>query len=180
MTAPKGKRLGREVNRKDLADTFGVSLPTVDDWVSRGCPIVSKGRKGVAWVFNTAEVAGWREQFAREGAVDPEVLDNKEIMRRTALVELAQKELEFARDRETVATIEEFEAAMVAAYSKIRGSLRLIPPRCASKIGALKDEAEIAAIIRAEVDKVLEALSDADLVSAEELQFDDIEEAVQA
>lgn len=131
----------------------------------------------MAWVFNTADVAAWREQFARDGAVDPEVMDSKEIQRRTALVELAQKELEFARARESVATVAEFEAAMVAAYSKVRGALRLIPPRCASKIGALRDESKIADIIRAEVDKALEALADADLVTMDELQIDDEEVA---
>ena len=34
---------GKQVTRQALADVFGVSLPTIDAWVRKGCPFVEKG-----------------------------------------------------------------------------------------------------------------------------------------
>jgi len=49
----KGQEL--KVNGKQLADVFGVSLPTVDAWVRQGCPSDQQGGRGREWVFDTAD-----------------------------------------------------------------------------------------------------------------------------
>ncbi len=59
---------GRQVNQAELADIFGVSVVTIRTWERRGCPIVSKGRKGAAAQYNTADVAKCREQQAAAAA----------------------------------------------------------------------------------------------------------------
>ena len=46
---------GKQVTRQALADVFGVSLPTIDAWVRKGCPFVEKGGRGQEWQFNTAQ-----------------------------------------------------------------------------------------------------------------------------
>ena len=53
---------GEVVNRVELAKILGVSLPTIDAYVRRGCPYVSKAdrEKGIPWEFNTAAVIDWR------------------------------------------------------------------------------------------------------------------------
>lgn len=61
MAAKNKKSRGRDVNRSDLAEINGVSMPTIDDWVRRGCPVVQRGGRGRAWQFNTADVRNWRE-----------------------------------------------------------------------------------------------------------------------
>ena len=50
---------GKQVTRQALADVFGVSLPTIDAWVRKGCPFVEKGGRGQEWQFNTAQVSKW-------------------------------------------------------------------------------------------------------------------------
>lgn len=55
---------GRAVNRAELASLCGVSLPTVDTWVKRGCPFSERGSKGTEWKFDTAAVIGWRIETA--------------------------------------------------------------------------------------------------------------------
>lgn len=54
------------INRAQLAETFGVSLPTVDAWIRKGCPYVQKGGNGKPWQFRIQEVVRWREKMARE------------------------------------------------------------------------------------------------------------------
>jgi|GEM_PF-1918264 len=57
-------------NRTQLAETFGVSLPTIDAWIRKGCPYVEKGGNGKAWQFRLQDVARWREKMARESEQD--------------------------------------------------------------------------------------------------------------
>ena len=55
------------VNRSELADFLGVSLPTIDAYLKRGCPYVSEAdrAKGVPWGFNTADVVNWNKEDYR-------------------------------------------------------------------------------------------------------------------
>jgi phage terminase Nu1 subunit (DNA packaging protein) len=48
------------VNRAELASLFEVSLPTVDAWVRKGCPVVERGGRGREWKFHFSEVFNWR------------------------------------------------------------------------------------------------------------------------
>lgn len=48
------------VNRAELADLFGVSLPTIDSWVRKGCPVVERGGRGREWQFHVSEIFNWR------------------------------------------------------------------------------------------------------------------------
>lgn len=56
------------INRKQLAELRGVSLPTIDSWVRRGCPVVTRGGPGKAWAFNPGEVAAWCDRFLSRGS----------------------------------------------------------------------------------------------------------------
>ena len=48
------------VTRARLAEVWKVSLPTIDDWVRRGCPIHKEGDKGKACEFSLIAVKKWR------------------------------------------------------------------------------------------------------------------------
>ena len=51
---------GKVVNKADLANIFGVSLPTVDQWVRAGCPVEKRGGLGKEWQFACGDVLRWR------------------------------------------------------------------------------------------------------------------------
>lgn len=53
-----------------MAGWFEVSLPTVEAWVRKGCPVVQRGSRGVPWVFDLLDVAKWR--YARDVQAEPE------------------------------------------------------------------------------------------------------------
>ena len=52
------------LNKGEVADFFGVSLPTVDAWIRDGMPVSSKGTNGQAWEFRAGHCWAWRQ--ARE------------------------------------------------------------------------------------------------------------------
>ncbi|MCJ2082765.1 terminase small subunit [Methylobacterium sp. J-090] len=51
------------VNRKQAASYCGVSLPTFDVWIQRGCPFVRRGSKGKEWKFDLGAVTAWRDRY---------------------------------------------------------------------------------------------------------------------
>lgn len=56
----------RYVNKSQVADYFGVNYMTVDNWVRRGCPYVTKGGTKTNWVFDLKAVSNWRNANVRQ------------------------------------------------------------------------------------------------------------------
>ncbi|WP_319548826.1 terminase small subunit [Desulfogranum marinum] len=54
------------VNRKELADIFGVANTTIDAWVSKGCPVIEKGTRGKASKYDTVDVFNWLKHDGNE------------------------------------------------------------------------------------------------------------------
>ena len=86
---------GQEVTRQGLADIFGVSLPTIDNWVRQGCPYISKGGRGQEWKFNTASVSTWLRDRDVEEATGgiPDDLEELKLREQKAKTELTELEL---------------------------------------------------------------------------------------
>lgn len=69
----------RKANKAELAEFFDVSLPTIESWVRRGCPVVQQGRKGVSWVFDLRAAAKWRYgSDEQEENQDPDAMTPKD------------------------------------------------------------------------------------------------------
>lgn len=49
------------LNKSEVAQFFGVSLPTVDAWLRDGMPWVAEGTNGRAWEFQASQVWAWRK-----------------------------------------------------------------------------------------------------------------------
>jgi hypothetical protein len=56
------------VSRNGIAHTLGVSLPTVDSWVRRGCPVKKKGGPGKPAEFDLDAVQRWVERYTSRGS----------------------------------------------------------------------------------------------------------------
>ena len=68
----------RKANKAEAAEWFGVSIPSIDGWLRRGCPYVQRGERGKQWVLDLHDMARWR--FAGsddQPEEDPEKLDPK-------------------------------------------------------------------------------------------------------
>ncbi|QAU22880.1 terminase small subunit [Dyella sp. M7H15-1] len=167
------KRAGKQVNRSELADTFGVSLPTIDDWVRNGCPWVQRGGRGVEWVFDTAAVARWLRDKAAEAAVGDISGDAEEWKRRKIAAEAQREELKLAADRKLVAPVEQMERQLARVFAEIRAKLRNIPGRTVTTLIGMTDERKFKQILLAEIDDTLTSLAELDLSAGEDSDDDE-------
>lgn len=170
--ASKGK--GQNCNRGELAEFFGVAPPTVDSWVRAGCPVVQKGQRGVAAVFNTADVADWRTMKAREEGQGKSLADESELKRRKLAAEAEKVELEVAKAKGEVAPINEFRMAQSKRMAVIRQNVMNVPARVVTQLLGCTDELEFKQKLRAELALALETAAQADI------EIDNIDEETDA
>lgn len=159
-----------------MADAIGITPPTLDEWVRRGCPAVQKGARGRAWEFNSAAVMKWREEDIRDQTKGVEVSSADELRRRKLEAEVELVELDLSREKGAVVLVEEYERAMAKGFAEVRSRLRgVLPSRVAGRLAALTSETEIKAVLREEIDEALDVLSDSELI--EEADLETYEEA---
>lgn len=137
--------MGKVVNRQELADIFGYSLPTISAWVENGMPVKSHGGRGKQFEFDTEDVLKWllaRERAERkahtaatlkEGGEDI-TIDKARLRSEIAKAKLSElqlaKEMELVRPIAMVAKVLSNEIANARARllgipSKIRPAIQL-------------------------------------------------------
>lgn len=161
------------VNRAQLADVFGCSLPTVDSWVRLGCPVVQKGSRGIEWKFDTAAVAKWRSDRVVQDATGDKQQDSDEIERRTKRAKMLQAELDLAKARGDVATISDFERVQAARAAVIRQNVMNVPQRAVLQLLGCTDETEFKDKLKRELTIALDTASTAALDLADDPDEDD-------
>ncbi|WP_334061729.1 terminase small subunit [Limimaricola cinnabarinus] len=165
---------GEILNRTDMARHLGVAMPTLDDWVRRGCPSVERGGRGRQWKFNTAEVRTWRDEDIRHQMADTRVASTEELKRRKLAAETETVELDLAKAKDLVVPVEQFERALAKAFGEVRAGLRnVVPGRAARRLIGEDDETRIKAVLLDEIDQALTALSDETLISEEDLELEE-------
>ncbi|MBT0886275.1 MULTISPECIES: terminase small subunit [Acinetobacter] len=160
---------GKQVTRQALADVFGVSLPTIDAWVRKGCPFVEKGGRGQEWQFNTAQVSKWLRDRDVEEATGgiPDDLEELKLREQKAKTELT--ELELATKKGEVALIAEFERAQAMVFAAIRANIMNVPQRAVLQLLGETDERAFKEKLKAELILALETSAE------EELEEEEIE-----
>lgn len=154
---------GQQVNKSELANFFGVSLPTVDGWMRNGCPVIQRGTTGRPAIYNTADVVNWLRDRAREEASGASLADEGELKRRKLAAEAEKAELEVAKAKGEVATIRDFERVQAAMMAAIRANMRNVPGRAVLQLLGCTDEAEFKAKLMEEIDLALVTAADVDL-----------------
>lgn len=158
---------GNKVNRAGLAGVFGVSLPTVDSWVRSGCPYDQKGLgKGLAWVFDTADVSLWRQSVAADNAAGGDLQDADALKIRRMRAETGIVEIEYLAAKGLIAPIADMERAWSRVLAELQTNLRgsLIVRLVAQLIGET-DERAFKRIALSEIDVILESLSVLDVTA---------------
>ena len=165
---------GIELSKADLARMLGVSLPTIGQWVGKGCPFVSKGSPGKPWVFNSADVLSWREdQVVMQAMGDTSSLDIEEARRRKLAAEAALVELDLAKRRGEVIEIEEVAGVVGDDYANVRAKLLALPSKLAPQLIGIEDPAECKALIERGVSEALEELTADGIYSGESSDYED-------
>lgn len=137
--------MGKILNRAEVAEIFGYSLPTVDSWIKDGLPSRQAGAKGVPWQFDSAEVHAWLIKKARntrrtrgnsfgdEREGGAEIPDGwvgiDEAKRRKEVANAKSAELDLAKSLGAVAPIEMISKTLSDEVAKARAKMLSIPTR---------------------------------------------------
>lgn len=155
MTRSKQNHLPeiRRANKTGVATFFDVSLPTVEAWIRKGCPVVERGGRGIGWVMDLRAVGDWlHEGQTGAGGRDPESLPPLE---RKAWYDAEAKKRDLAeRDRELVPR-PEMERAISTAYAAVTQDLLAIPDQLERQHGV---PVEVAAKVDAAICAAIDAL----------------------
>jgi len=63
-----------KLNKKKLADMFGVDVRTITTWQSQGLPVISGGGKGVETLFDSVNAIRWYTALDDLMAQSPDAL----------------------------------------------------------------------------------------------------------
>lgn len=125
---------GRKVNRSELAEIFGLSLPTVDAMVRQGCPVVKRGRRGTEYGFNTAEVYEWRiQRILDDASGDLNRASLEEAQRRKMQANAELAELTLATRRKQLVTVDAVVEEVGLQLARVRAKLLSIPSHIGSQ-----------------------------------------------
>lgn len=145
MTTPTGVK-GQVVNKAGLGRVVGVTLKTVDDWVRRGIPVLSRGTNGQQWRIDTAAAIEWivaqRVALARSQGAAPSAsgadLDLNEQRARESKERADKYALENAKARRELIPIEDVIDHWGKMISAAKRQMRGVPVR-ARAAGVLPD-----------------------------------------
>lgn len=151
---------GCEVSRQGAADIFGVSLPTIDNWVRAGCPYDKKGGRGQEWQFNTSNIAKWLQDRAADTAMGDVPDDMEQLKLREQKAKTVMAEMELAKAMKEVALTSEFERVQSKIFSIIRTNILNVPQRAVLQLLGEKDATKFKMTLKAELVKALEAVAD--------------------
>ena len=160
-------KTGRIVNRADLASLCGVSLPTIDAWLRKGCPIVERGSKGREAKFDSAAVIKWIKDSAVADAVsgmqdDDGRVSRDEANRRRAVANAISAEVAADEDLKSVMSRFDGETDMSDFCQALRSALANTGAKIANRTAAMTRPAEIRDFCQAEINKAFGA-AEADL-----------------
>ncbi|ENK6471211.1 DNA-packaging protein, partial [Escherichia coli] len=89
-----------EVNKKQLADIFGASIRTIQNWQEQGMPVLRGGGKGNEVLYDSAAVIRWYAE--RDAEIENEKLCREvEELRQASETDLQPGTIEYERHRLT-------------------------------------------------------------------------------
>lgn len=153
---------GRPLNRAELASLCGVSLPTVDNWVEKGCPYVERGSKGREWQFDSAAVIDWRIQRAVENAVSGYEdtsgnVSREEADRRRAVANAITAEIAADEALRSVVSRHDAVADMATFCQVLKTGLANMAAKVAARATTMTNASEIEAMAQTEMNRAFTA-----------------------
>lgn len=148
------------VNQDQLAEIFGVSLPTIQAWQTAGMPYTKAEKRGQANTYETAAVIEWRIASATEKAAENTSkgrLDRLKVIR---------EELSLRREIGELVNVELVAGVLDRYVSEVSNILDGMPESFAVRIENATDANARHAQLREFVKEIRNALADFDLTAA--------------
>ncbi|WP_316219078.1 terminase small subunit [Bradyrhizobium sp. SZCCHNR2026] len=162
--------MGTIVNRQELADILGYSLPTISSWTEDGMPVKSQGSRGRQFEYDTAECVKWLLARARGEAKaktaatvndggDDITMDKARLRNEIAKAKLS--ELELAQEMGLVRPIDMVVKVLSNEIANARARLLGIPSKLRPAIQLEVGSPEGTKTLVNEVERlILEALNE--------------------
>lgn len=112
-------------NKATVANWFGVSLTTVDQWIRRGVPYLQRGERGKEWRFDLLAIARWK--YGAPDASpdeDPEKLSPKD---RLDWYRGAREKTKHMQEVGELVPVVEFERVLSESYKTVAMTLESLP-----------------------------------------------------
>jgi phage terminase Nu1 subunit (DNA packaging protein) len=158
---------GLEVNRSDLAKLFGVSLPTIDSWVSNGCPYIKApdGKNNKNWLFDSAEVHRWLKDRDIKQVQDQlsnahDLLSFDEARKRKMQAEAGLMELELREKKGQLLDAELIQKAGVDVITACKTKIRALAVKLPPILAPITDVKQIQDRLEKGIDDALNELAD--------------------
>lgn len=170
-------------NKSELAGIFGVTIPTIDQWVRDGMPVADRpNQKGAEWTFETSQAIDWKigkaleekRRRKRDSAEGGDAGDDpiKGAQVRKLIAEAEIKEQKAALAKREVVRVDDAAMILSAAIGNAKGKLLGMGSKVAPLVAMESEESACRDIIDAEVREALEELADVNL----EVAFEDVQE----
>ncbi len=142
------------VNKRKLAEVFGVAEETITNWMKAGMPVLTQRRGSGGNEYETADCIRW--QFLRETGGD-DALDLNQERARLAKAQADRAELDAAELKGEMVRYEELSPHWVARGAAMRARLLTMSTKIAPRVRVAISDAEAATLIDVEI---LEALAE--------------------
>jgi terminase small subunit / prophage DNA-packing protein len=136
----------RKANKAEVAEWFGVSVPTVDAWIRRGCPHLQRGNRGLSWIFDIKAVAEWYYGASDSPEDDPEKMSPKD---RLDWYRGARERTKHLQELGELVSVSDYEKTLSSALKKVAIALETMP-----------DQIEREAPISGEAIEVIQRITD--------------------
>jgi phage terminase Nu1 subunit (DNA packaging protein) len=165
------------VNRTELAEILGKSMPTITAWLGEGLPYLEGGGKGKPFVFDSVDAILWAiengkfrrqarapvpgtDPFAEGGGDQPESYDEAE--RRKMVAQADKSELDLAKAAGRVVEIVDVAAAVAEMNVTVRTRLLGIGNKVRVRVGAFLggDKAAIEQVVKEVEDVIGDAMAE--------------------
>lgn len=155
------KLQGLVVSKVELAKTFNVSKPTIDDWLHLGCPFISKGGAGKQWQFDTGAVFDWRVRHERDKENEEEIGKADDLYRQKLFEEVKRLRLQNNKMAGDLMDAVHVRHVMVQAINILREQLTALPVRTASLLECCDTKQERQSVLDDAVFAALNSIADA-------------------
>jgi phage terminase Nu1 subunit (DNA packaging protein) len=160
-----------QLNREKLAEFFGCSLRTIDEYRRRGMPGEAPERPGNQWKFDTAAAIEWLRQRERQSALREIAAEAitangesngtlREAQRQEAWIKVQKAGLMLSRERAELAPIGEINAWVAGMIIRAREILTLIAPRLKDQLAQQSNPHECERLVAGEIHRALNELAE--------------------
>jgi len=146
----------------EVAGLLNVTRQTIDRWLKNGCPFVERAdrNRGKDWQLSLPDVVAWREQRAVQAAIgDTSTLGIDEARRRKVAAEAALAELELAKQRGEVVSIDVALQVIGDQLAVCRSRLLNLPTKLGPIVAVETDVTACVDMMRSGVNEALDELS---------------------